>query len=412
MPRGDKSGSIKKLRVPRYIKGRRKLVDIWEVRKRFTDPIPKNYRRVAYSADQAHKTMRAIEKDYADEVAKLQAPDPELRTFADLATHFETNYLKEPVWHEGRKVEGMRSYEKSLSTLRVLTAAFGDKLLRDITWQDLADFKSNRLREPVLTKHRKPGTGRGRKNVPAEYEFVSRTRSMASVQQPLKLAKRMFNVAKRLGAPGPSWMLENPFSCGDPLIITAHEKDRDRILSGEEEARLRPGCSKRLSDLLTIAIDTAFRENEMLSLALGDVYMDQRLIRLRAQNAKTEEERVVPITARMIPILKRLMAESVNGKVFPPGTGEYIDRHFRRTLLLANIKNFQWRDLRHTATSRMVAILKNPIRVMKITGHTNYKTFIKVYVNVDEETALEMALALDAAHAGDQQIEVREELVN
>jgi hypothetical protein len=47
----------------------------------------------------------------------------------------------------------------------------------------------------------------------------------------------------------------------------------------------------------------------------------------------------------------------------------------------------------------MVSILKNPIRVMKITGHTNYKTFIEVYVNIDEEIALEPADALDAAHA-------------
>jgi integrase len=404
MPRGTKAGSITKKRVTRYINGRRKLIDIWEVRKRFDSPIAVNYRRVAYSADQATKTMRAIEKDFADKIAKLADPDPEQRTFADLSKHFETNYLKPPVWHDGRKVEGMRSYQKRQSTLKFLREAFGDRLLRDIGWAELAELKSERLRSPVVTRHRSSP-----RKAAAEYDLITRQRSMASVQEPLKLASRMFNVAVRLG-----WMTHNPFTRGDALIILAHEKKRSRILSSEEEERLRSVCNRWLWDLVTIAVDTAFRESEMLSLAVDDVYLEQRLIRLRAENSKTEKERMVPITARMMPILKRSIAESADGRVFPAGTREYIDRHFRPALRLANVRDFQWRDLRHTATTRMVSILKNPIRVMKITGHTNYKTFIEVYVNVDEEIVLEMADALDAAHAllTETPPELNEETVN
>lgn len=419
MPRGTKDGSITKRRVTRLIRGKPRNVDIWEVRKRYDTPIAANYRRLAYSADQATKTMRAIENDFAARVAKLQTPGPDQHTFADLSKHFELNYLKPAVWRDGRKVEGMRSHKKRLHTLKFLRAAFDDRLLRDITWRDLADFKSDRLRAPVAIKHRRQrpadvstasGLERNRPgcHLPAEYDLVTRNRSMASVQEPLKLARRMFNVAISMG-----WMDQNPFKRGDALIILAHEKKRDRILSSEEEARLRPVCSRRLWEMVTIAVDTAFRENEMLTLAVRDVYLDQRLIRLQAQNSKTEKERIVPVTARMAPILQRLMTESTDGRVFPPGSLEYIDRHFRRALQLANIRNFQWRDLRHTATTRMVSILKNPIRVMKITGHTNYKTFIEVYVNIDEEIALEMADALDAAHAIPQtNIEAREETVN
>src|SRR5205823_1347431 len=120
------------------------------------DPIKKNYRRVAYSALQAQKTMRAIEDDYADHVAKLQTPNPTLRTFKDLADHYETNYLQPPVWHDGHKVEGLRSHKKAGTALRALKAAFDEKLLRHITWTELAEFKSKRLRSPVVIKHRKP----------------------------------------------------------------------------------------------------------------------------------------------------------------------------------------------------------------------------------------------------------------
>ena len=36
---------------------------------------------------------------------------------------------------------------------------------------------------------------------------------------------------------------------------------------------------------------------------------------------------------------------------------------------------------------------------MKVTGHKNYKTFIEVYVNIDEETANEIREKVDAALA-------------
>ncbi len=409
MPRGTKSGSITKKRVTRYVNGRRKLVDIWEVRKRFDSPIAVNYRRVAYSADQATKTMRAIENDFADRISKLQTPDPELRTFSDLSKHFETNYLKPPVWHDGRKVEGMRSYIKRRNTLKQLRAVFDDQLLRDIGWAELAKFKSDRLRKPVVIKHRRPGPGI------AEYDLISRTRSMASVQEPLKLARRMFNVAVRLG-----WLSENPFTRGDSLIVVSHERKRMRILSRIEEGKLLSFCNGRrgyLADAIVCAIDTAARQNEMVTLAVDDVYLEKRFMRIRTRNAKIEEERVVPITARLAPVLERLIEQAAAGThasgvlLFPPGTATRIKRTFQPLCRLAGIEDFRWHDLRHTGTMRMLDAIKDPAKVMKITGHRQWSTFM-VYVNVDEEIAREIAGALDAARGADTIIEANDERVN
>lgn len=396
MPRGDKLGSIKKLRVTRLIKGRRKQVDVWEVRKRFFDPIQKNYRRVAYSAAQAQKTMRAIEDDYTDTVAKLAIPDPELRTFKELADHYEENYLQPPVWHEGHKVEGLRSWDKARRFLKPLRLAFDDKLLRDIDWATLAKFKSDRLRAPVVIKHRKPGVGRKIKGEGERYDLRTHTRSMSSVHQPLKLARRMFNVAIRLG-----WMTENPFSRGDALIVVSHERKRMRILSRLEEARLLSFCTGRrgyLADAIICAIDTAARQNEQLTLMVDDVHLEKRFMRIREHNAKIAESRVVPITARLLPVLERLIEQSAGARLFPPGTATRIKRTFQPLCRLAGIENFRWHDLRHTGTMRMLDAIKDPAKVMKITGHKQWSTFM-VYVNVDEEIALEMATAMDAARA-------------
>jgi len=417
MPRGTKDGSITKRRVTRLIKGKPRQGDIWEVRKRYTkaNGLQGQKRRVAYSATQATKTMRALEDEIADELAGA-GRDDSARTFADLSKHFETNYLKPPVWHDGRKVEGMRSYKKRRNTLKFLRAAFDDRLLRDIGWAELAQFKSQRLRSFVVIKHRRPrgtevSTGSDSDRVRgAEYDLRSRTRSMASVQEPLKLARRMFNVAVRLG-----WIAENPFSRGDSLIVVAHERKRMRILSRIEEGKLLSFCTGRrgyLSDAITCAIDTAARQNEQLTLAVDDVYIEKRFMRIRARNAKIEEERTVPITARLALVLERLIEQSVKGRLFPPGTATRIKRNFQSVCRLAGIENFRWHDLRHTGTMRMLDAIKDPAKVMKITGHKQWTTFM-VYVNVDEEIARELAGAMDAARAITETIiETNEERVN
>ena len=415
MPRGTKDGSIIKRKVARLVKGKPRQVDVWEVRKRYTkaNGLYGQKRRVASSATQATATMRAIEKEIADELAG-QACDETTRTFSDLATHYETNYLKPPVWHDGRKVEGMRSYQKARSALRALKAAFDENPLSDIGWPDLAKFKSDRLRAPVVIKHRKPRgsspTVREGSSV-IEYEYVTRQRSMASVQQPLKLARRMFNVAMRLG-----WITENPFNRGDALIVISHERKRMRILSRVEEAKLLSFCTGKrgyLADAIVCALDTALRQNEQLTLSITDVYLERRLIRVRARNAKIEEERVVPVPARLAEVLERLIEQSSGGRLFPPGTATRIKRNFALVCRLAGIENFRWHDLRHTATMRMLDAIKEPAKVMKITGHKQWATFM-VYVNIDEEIALEVASAMDAHArlAPESPIEVHEERLN
>jgi hypothetical protein len=45
--------------------------------------------------------------------------------------------------------------------------------------------------------------------------------------------RRVLNVACQQG-----WILKNPFHCGDPLIIVAAERRRERVLTVYEERRL------------------------------------------------------------------------------------------------------------------------------------------------------------------------------
>jgi integrase len=414
MPRGTKDGSIKKLTVKKLVRGRLRDVVAYDVRKQYLEHgHPREKKRRAYTFKDALEAKDKIETEIADELA-LKQTVPAERTFAELATYFQDNHLKPPVWVGGRKVEGMRSHEKAASTLKVLKEAFDSWPLRSIGYEHLAELKARRLRTLIIVKKRvsePPAVAGGQSEPPAvaggPVEYETRSRSMASVNRPLEMARRMFNIAVRL-----RWITESPFSRGDALIVKSHETKRMRILTRSEEVALLAACVKpraHLRDAIVFALDTALRKGEQLTLMAGDVSLDEGVICVRAQNAKIEEERIVPVTARLRPIVARLVAESFGGRLFPY---DNLKHSFKTACRNAGVKDFRWHDLRHTATMRMLDAIKDPAKVMKITGHRQWSTFM-VYVNVDAEIAREMATALDAAaRAPETPIEVHEERIN
>jgi len=64
---------------------------------------------------------------------------------------------------------------------------------------------------------------------------------------------------------------------------------------------------------------------------------------------------------------------------------------WRTACRLADIQDCRFRDLRHTAISRMVQSGLPHAEIMKTTGHTQLKTFLR-YVNLTKQTASESAL--------------------
>jgi integrase len=63
---------------------------------------------------------------------------------------------------------------------------------------------------------------------------------------------------------------------------------------------------------------------------------------------------------------------------------------FKTACRKASIKNFRFRDCRHTATTRMVNSGLPQAEIMKVTGHTQLKTFLR-YVNLTPESVSDNA---------------------
>jgi integrase len=76
------------------------------------------------------------------------------------------------------------------------------------------------------------------------------------------------------------------------------------------------------------------------------------------------------------------------------GITNTIKTSFKSACEEAEISDFRFHDCRHTATTRMIASGSPHTEVMKITGHSQLKTFLR-YLNITPETTNRVASNLD-----------------
>lgn len=293
-------------------------------------------------------------------------------TFNNLADYYEKNYLTPPVYVDQRKVSGMRSYKNAQWTLTTLRAHFGKKRIKQIRHGDILAFKTKRLQEPT-----KRGTQLG----------------IASVNRELALLRAIFAQAVRDGV-----MIHNPFIGKTRLISVSDERKRERVLSGNEEARLLAVCQgprEHLRPILICALDTGMRKGEMLKLQWKDVDLSRRIIRVQAFNTKTMKERTVAMTGRLVGELRAIIARAApepTERIF--GISNNVKKAFTTACRLAGITDLRLHDLRHVAATRMIQAGVPREQVGRILGHTQANTTYR-YINVSADTIQDVAVRLD-----------------
>ena len=92
--------------------------------------------------------------------------------------------------------------------------------------------------------------------------------------------------------------------------------ERDRILNPEEYARLLAHCPGHLKPIVKLAYYTGMRQGEILSLTWGQVDLKEGFIRLRPQDCKTNEGRLVPLNREIVEVLKAMIRGLPGAKVF------------------------------------------------------------------------------------------------
>ena len=293
-------------------------------------------------------------------------------TFSELAEEYKKVRLVEATYSNGVKVAGLRSLKTPQTQVKVLVEHFGHRTLRSLKPTDIERYKQKRLNET---------TKRGS------------LRKVASVNRELSLLRTMLNFAIQNG-----WLIQNPFGKVTGIISISAEVERDRVLSFDEEQRLFAVCRDKRSHLKAIlicALDTAMRRGEIFKMRWRDVDFVKGEIFIPQTNAKTEDSRIIGITPRLRDELERLWEDCPKDKdllVF--GITSTIKTAFKSACKEADIKDFRFHDCRHTATTRMIASGSPHTEVMKITGHTQLKTFLR-YLNITSETASNVASRLN-----------------
>ena len=198
--------------------------------------------------------------------------------------------------------------------------------------------------------------------------------SAATVNRELNLISAAINVARK------EWGVHivNPVAL---IRRPPAGKSRARRLCSDEIQRLQAALSVSerqpegtkgggarnhwIAPIVSLAIETAMRQGELLKLMWQDINFSDRTAHLR--DTKNGESRTIPLSSSAIELLSRL-PHSITGRVFPVTKGA-VHQAFQRACKRAGILDLRFHDLRHEGVSRLFEIGLNPMEVASISGH-------------------------------------------
>ena len=123
------------------------------------------------------------------------------------------------------------------------------------------------------------------------------------------------------------------------------------------------------------ALHTGARRGELLKVTWADLDLERRLITFR--DTKNGSARTVPLSATLTAALKSLPRPIAGGPVFRTSDGAPLEptmfrKAFEATIKAANLGDFRWHDLRHSAASFMVQAGVSLATVRAWLGHKSY----------------------------------------
>jgi integrase len=173
------------------------------------------------------------------------------------------------------------------------------------------------------------------------------------------------------------WLDENPMKRVNKL---KESEGRVRFLDDEERERLLKACQDSsnpfLYTVVVLAASTGMRHGEIMNLSWSDIDFSKRRIIL--QETKNGERRAVALVGKALELLTELKKQKVrridNNLVFP---GSHIRNKnhaalrpaFLVALKKANIENFKFHDLRHSAASYLAMNGASLTDIAAVLGH-------------------------------------------
>lgn len=286
----------------------------------------KTYKGQRYRFSLETSNIREAQSRYAAKVAELIGSgwgEKPKRTFDEAAIKFVDEHLPR------LKASSANRYAISL---RWLSDVFAGTKLNDIGRAKLYEFEQTRYRNGA---------------------------SKPTIRRDLACLSSLISSARSWG-----WIDDNPV----PGYLSDRGKHglkegapRTRYLDHSEEMRLLKSCAPRLADAIIFAIDTGLRKEEQFSLMRRNLDFSRKEILVEAHIAKNNRARRVPLTDRVLEILRRMLSARISPYVFCAENGErysprsnYMLKALKAAAKRAGIEDLIWHDLRRTCGCRLL----------------------------------------------------------
>jgi integrase len=173
---------------------------------------------------------------------------------------------------------------------------------------------------------------------------------------------------------------------------------RDRRISwGEERRLLRAAAAHNnpeIYSIISLAIETAMRQGEILSLEWENIDLRRRIAHLPI--TKNGEKRDVPLTQCAVSALTRLGIGS-SGRVFKYKVDGFKSA-WRNLVKRLGIENLHFHDLRHEAVSRLFELgTLDYLEVASISGHKSVQ-MLKRYTHLFSHVATVLRMDETTVH--------------
>jgi len=208
-------------------------------------------------------------------------------------------------------------------------------------------------------------------------------RSPATVNRYLAGLSHAFTIAVQEWG----WLEENPIR---KVRRLEESRGRVRSLSDEERPRLLDACKAnpdhRLYPLIILALSTGARQGELLRLRWRDVDLEREVAVLHETNNK--ERRTLPLSGEALRVIRELarVRRIDTDVVFssPAGKPVFPQKAWEAALKEAEIKDFRFHDLRHSAASYLAMSGATLAEIAEVLGHKTLQ-MVKRYSHLTEQ---------------------------
>ncbi len=213
-------------------------------------------------------------------------------------------------------------------------------------------------------------------------KFVQKQRSAASVNRSLAALSAVLSIAAREWM----WLEVSPMRKVSKL---KEPRGRVRFLSDDERKSLLEACEKSSEPLLypivVVALSTGARRGELLGLRWADIDFKRQIMRL--EETKNDERRSIALTGPAIGVVRDLASvrKIDDDRVFPFTSGiKGLRRAWSKALIEAEITDFRFHDLRHTAASYLAMNGATLAEIAEVLGHKTL-SMVKRYAHLTDQ---------------------------